>query len=808
MRKFLILIFLVFATGLMAQQIPFTFWAATGTVAPPLPVVTYESKPASFQLFQRNADDSSVITVSGILTGLGYDSVGVRILRNGVKTSNNSSGISYSGTSALFSLNPKIKAELALYDLEFYATYGVTQVDIATFDSLVSGDVYIINGQSNAQASDLNVTYSSVYARTFGVQTDSANVKFYNAADTLWHTASANYDYNTSLYSQSKYNVGVIGMWLAKQFIDSLGIPVAIINGSKWGLSIRSHQVNPSNRTDLKTYYGKLLYRMQKASLADKVKAIIWYQGESDIGSSSASTQYDNRKGYTGYAGYGAAFDTLYRAWLTDYPALEKVYVMQVRPLTCYAFGDATAKEFRELQRQLEFRPSYPKVQVVATVGITGYGRGAANYSIAPYCHYHYTGYQQIAQILYHNIGTRFAGLTDTANIKPPSIRKAFFTDTLKTKIGMTFWGSNPTAIPVDSLGYSVKRYFFLNNARTASGVDSLTLSSAKDTMFLWLSTATTATRLGYIPNSAYNTSDSCYIAPFIRNPKGLGMLTFNDVVIYEKESVGIFSRMTTFSDADSSDRVRLVLMDSLVKRLKANSVFNRTDGLYFYANKDTASAHTNWASGALDSFRCVPEGVTLPFFEVDKGYTATNGYLNTYLIPQAVGRYFRKLKGGFSVYCATNISDFNKRPFGVQQSSPSGVPSDTTNNYLGISPRGNLLVSNSLYSNIGDVKANVVSPFINTNSIGLYTVIRSDTNTATYYKDASALGVWAQQYACNVPNTRDYVYVGAYNEKGVASYFYTGRVGVFRIGGEWNSTQTGNFYLDVNWYLTKVGGL
>jgi hypothetical protein len=767
---------------------------------PPSPTITWYQKPAHMQLYQRDNNDSSDVIISGNLNGTGFDSVGIEIYRNGSLNKIQTQKITYSGSNYAFNFTHKIKSELAEYKFRLYTIYGgVAPVKTIrdTVDKVVSGDSYVITGQSNAQNSDPGITYTNNYVRTFGIQTGDYNLNAYVAGDTSWAMARADYvAFNSGV--PVPYNIGSLGMSMAQKIIDSAETPVAIINGSRGGLSIRTLLANPANNLDLNTFYGKLLYRVKKAGLQNKIKHIIYYQGESDVaGSTTGSGPWGNTKGYTGYSGYAAAFDSLYTSFNTDYTALEKVIVMQVRPLTCFAYGDSTASKFRELQRQLPTK--HPKVQIFSTVGVSWYTA----------CHYDYQGYQMMGTQLYHNVGKYRGYPVDTLDVLPPSIKKAFFATKDRTVIGMTFSGSNPFAIPADTNinGYplKIKNYFYLNNTRTGGlGISSVTLSATKDTLYLNRTSGTAVSYIGYLPNSYDSTNTNVYKGPVIRNSKGLGVLTFANVLILEYESIGMFARMSTFNYQDTADFRKMVIMDSTVKQLKAANVWNG-DALYFFNNKDTVSANTNWLSEKQDSFRVIRRGTVLPSFAPYVGYRAVNGYLNTGIIPHVSGRTFTTNSGSVSVYSDTNYqaSGVNAKPFGVRSLvSP--------NNYLGMILRTNFNANNQFFSNVGDINAKTTpSPFTNSDGSGMFTASRISADTVSNYRNSTLIGTHGiQPVASSGPNTDLPIYVGAYNTQGTATDFYKGPISVFRIGGAWNATQVSSFTNISNWYRNQVQNL
>ena len=88
---------------------------------------------------------------------------------------------------------------------------------------------------------------------------------------------------------------------------DTFKVPVCIINGAGNGSAVELHKRNNLNPMDLKTFYGRFLYRATKAKVASGVKGVLWHQGEAN----------------SGFAGnYYKDFKTVYTAWREDYPSI------------------------------------------------------------------------------------------------------------------------------------------------------------------------------------------------------------------------------------------------------------------------------------------------------------------------------------------------------------------------------------------------------------------------------------------------------------------------------------------------------
>jgi len=454
--------------------------------------ITFNQLPRNLQFFARDNQDSSLITYSGTLYTTGYDSVYMELFKNNVYQKRKSIKLTYSGGSSVFNISQKIHAELSEYKTKFYLKSGTTSTLLSSADSMISGDAYIISGQSNSNATDARATFKSEFCRSFGVQTNNYNSAVYNPADTNWGLSKAD---GAVIPFSGPYNVGVWGLQLQKLIKETYGIPTCIINGGRASSLIEMHLRNNSNPVDLNTSYGRLLYRVNKSGLANNIKAVFWLQGESN--------------GDASWMNYLSNFYTLHTALKENFPNFSKFYLFQTRPCCSERF----ASQLREVQRRI---PEYfPNIELMSTVGIS-YFYG---------CHYGYEGYLEVASKIFKPLSKNFYNSTDTVNMKPPNIRAAYYTTAAKNEIGILFDNSKVSYWPADTLGQRMKNYFYLDGL--TGNVNTGVVSG--DTLKLKLFTASNATKLTYL-TSVWNTDDSLvYEGPFLRNPAGIGALSFHD---------------------------------------------------------------------------------------------------------------------------------------------------------------------------------------------------------------------------------------------------------------------------------------
>jgi len=448
---------------------------------PPKPDSTFSRIPKTLQLYARDHSDSALVTISGALRTPGFDSVYVTIERNDQAYARIAEPLEYRNSVAEFSLALRIHAELSEYRVTVGAIAGTRDSVLTVRDSIVCGDAFMINGQSN-------VIYPGLYdqhefGRTFGL------VFSHNASDTAWYIAHAN-------VSERAPIVGAWGMYLEDRLINTLHVPVCIMNGGVAGSPIQLHQRDSSDPSNLATIYGSLRYRIEHAELANAIKAIFWYQGEAN----GAPEYYPN-------------FKPLHDSWRLDYPNA-KIYEMQIRP----ACGGETAA-LRELQRTIP--DSLPDVGGVSLMGVVDFGG----------CHFFYPGYDTIASQLLRRIMHDVYSSPDSVDLVGPNIKAAFYTDSSYTRLALVFDNarSGLLATPdttLDAAMQTLSHAFFCD--------DSVYLAShvecKGDTAYLTLAAPYHASTISYVPQYYYNSDygyDALYEGPWLLNQHGPGAFSF-----------------------------------------------------------------------------------------------------------------------------------------------------------------------------------------------------------------------------------------------------------------------------------------
>ena len=334
-------------------------------IADPVQTVV-EQFPNNLQLYPRDrATNLASVQISGRF-GTTHNEVILNVYREGAlwKT------LSRSTTNgADYAFTVELPAELANYDFELIAT-GANNVQtvLKTAQKVVAGDVFVINGQSNAAAGIYSSTGpghadGSEFIRTYGAR-KQANEWIENDE---WYVTIT----ECQPFSNLTGCIGRLGQRLAYNIVTSEKIPVAVINGSHGGQTIDYFKRNDANPSDTSNNYGRMLTTLTMAGLENDVRAWLWYQGEADR---------------LNVQGHINSFTELFADWETDYPSVEQIYIFQIRH-TC-AKSDLVTGQGAEISNfQREFANSKSNATPLSTTGIDEHDG----------CHYQYEGYKKLA---------------------------------------------------------------------------------------------------------------------------------------------------------------------------------------------------------------------------------------------------------------------------------------------------------------------------------------------------------------------------------------------------------------------------
>lgn len=362
--------------------------------------ITLNQSPKSKSFIPQNKTTRSAsIHLKGTIDQIGYTTLSIKILRDGAQIANYVQSLNYSNQIAPFSQAIELKTGKYFYSIK-YELSGAQSYSY-TVDDILVGDVFIVQGQSNALAvtssvifDPYNPKYNSDYIRSYGT---SNRTPFTVESDTFWNNAEA----------VRGYSSGSIGHWayvLARNLLDSFNTPICMLNGAVGGTSINQHQPNLNNREDLNTIYGRLLYRVRKANLDSSISGILYFQGESD--------------GWNP-VGHDIGFTNLHQYWKQDFPGFSNLYVVQVRD----GCGGPTLA-MREVQRQ--FGKKLENCTVISANGLNNHDG----------CHYGFVdGYEKLGYQLSKLVARDYYWPKEQTNIDPPNINYCYYSNGLQTEV-------------------------------------------------------------------------------------------------------------------------------------------------------------------------------------------------------------------------------------------------------------------------------------------------------------------------------------------------------------------------------------
>ena len=457
-------------------------WSYAGS--PPPYDVQFSSWPKIRQLYPRNrALNSAAVGISGTERAGGFSQAVLRVYREGVQVgAEQVQSLVYAGGAAPFSFTATIPAELASYDLELLLRDGMGgEFIVKRAEDIVAGDVFVIQGQSNADAqlySGSANSWSDSFIRTFGLNTDDPTDTL---AETSWLTAKGD---------GSRYVLGGVGQWgliLGSRLIQENGVPVAIVNGAHPGQPIGFFQRNDASPMDVSTNYGRLLYRMQQGGLDGAVRAILYYQGENDGDPGQAAV-------------HEAGYIALRSDWMEDYPSVERLYIVQVREGCGVTRFDV---DLRNRQRLMADR--FSNVSVMSSNGLNGHDG----------CHFSFAnGYEKLGFDAARLLRRDLYGAPSLPNIDAPNPGYAVLTGA----------GNNVIRIrlrnPADAITFDAGAAGDFAVTKSGAPVSVVSGSFSGGDIVLQLSgNATGATAVSYTGHTGSG--------PWVRNANGIGLLSF-----------------------------------------------------------------------------------------------------------------------------------------------------------------------------------------------------------------------------------------------------------------------------------------
>jgi hypothetical protein len=437
-------------------------------------VVSVQSAPADRQLVPRDAAGGADVPVSGEVVDDRVQAVQLEV------TSGGDTVFERAQPGPRFDFRPRLEAGLQEYRFTLSAAGSFGRRTVGVWEGVVAGDVYIVQGQSNAVARMFTGSAAdaeSRYIRSYGNPTSD---RVLSVADRSWHEA----------LGDVQNQPGSIGQWatqMSSRLVHERQVPIAVINGAHGGQPIDFFQRNDADPDDPATNYGRLRQRLGAAGVMDSVRGVLWYQGEADR---------DNAEVHV--TGFSALLED-WRAEIGGAVGGSSYYVFQVRTSPC---NNSNAVALRDAQRRLQ---DTHDVTVLSTTGLDGHDG----------CHYAWAdGYREMGDHTFAVIDRDLYG-GSAAGVAPPNPASAAFSDDNQTEITIQLRSEDRLTVDdgvgadfrVDGTSVSVTDVAYEPGGRLV-----LTLSEP----------ATGATGVSYLSHLR--------AGPWITNDVGAGLLAFGGV--------------------------------------------------------------------------------------------------------------------------------------------------------------------------------------------------------------------------------------------------------------------------------------
>ncbi|MEI8018069.1 MAG: DUF2341 domain-containing protein [Schlesneria sp.] len=442
-------------------------------------------QPEDNQFFARNDKNEGTVYYSGTLASAA-DSVFLRVYADGKLVQTVTGDIS---TENEYSLSATLKPGLIHYQTKFGSKSGDRETELHTAKNLICGDAYLIDGQSNAEATDVGPKdpgFKSDWIRSYGSMGGDPS----SGRPNRWGNAVVRDQRG------GKAQIGYWGFKLAEQLVENQKLPICIINGAVGGSRIDQHQRNDLDPTDFSTIYGRSLWRIQQAKLTHGIRAVLWHQGENDQGA-------DGPSGGFGWQTYRQHFIDMAADWKEDFPNIQHYYVFQIWPKACAMGIKGSDNQLREIQRTL---PRYfSNLSVMSTLGIKPPGG----------CHFPVEGYAEFARLIGPLVERDLYGKKYDQSMTPPNLTRAAYSTSKHDELVLEF----------DSdIVWSEK----LASQFSLDGVAGLILSGSTENnrLTIKLKTATKASKVTYLDSERWNPDNLLY------GKNGIAALTFCDVPI------------------------------------------------------------------------------------------------------------------------------------------------------------------------------------------------------------------------------------------------------------------------------------
>ena len=452
-------------------------------------------KPVDNQFYARNDKNFGTLHYNGTLDQPA-DSAFLRVYSNDLLVATYSQGFMPKnrelGIGNDYAFTVKLEPGLQKYKVEFGTKTGDKETVVRTVTNIVCGDAYIIQGQSNALATDTgekSPPETNEWIRSYGRPDGKSKDNTANLwCNPVWKAQKG-----------EKAELGWWGMELAKRLVESQRMPIFIINGAQGGTRIDQHQRNEADPTDLETIYGRMLWRVEQARLTHGIRGILWHQGENDQGA-------DGPDGGYGSENYQKYFVEMSAAWKQDFPNIQHYYLFQIWPNSC-SMGNGNGDMLREMQRTLP--RLYSNMDIMSTLGVKPPGG----------CHFPLVGWAEFARLIQPLIERDHSGMKTTESITAPNLQSAYYTSQAKDAIALEF---DQPIVWADTL----VGQFYLDGEKDKFASGSLN----GNVLTLTLTEASAAQHVTYLKEKSWSQEK------LIVGKNGIAALTFCEVPIRVKQ--------------------------------------------------------------------------------------------------------------------------------------------------------------------------------------------------------------------------------------------------------------------------------
>lgn len=277
---------------LLVYLLSFSVSAQTNTSYTGLMTISAFPKNKQICERQKNMSTAKVKIAGTVAASSNYDKIKLSVsLDTAGNTFQTYLSLNYVGDSASFELDYLLSANFHNHKFILVGVNGVVETVEWIATEVVAGDIYIINGQSNAQA------YLSAKPEDIVPFTRSF---FLGKWDDLEHSFP-----------------GQWGAHLAKVMSQNLGFPIGIFNFADGAQPISYFQ---KNTLDSNANYSLMMDRLQKAGVKTPIAAF-WFHGEAN--------GWD-----TPIAAYVQSYETLHNSWMSEFD-MDASFLFQVRHLGC-----------------------------------------------------------------------------------------------------------------------------------------------------------------------------------------------------------------------------------------------------------------------------------------------------------------------------------------------------------------------------------------------------------------------------------------------------------------------------------------